>query len=250
MVNCKKMDELIKVGVTENSSDRITSLELVKQINLFREQEGNRSELHHKTMLDIIRDEFDDEIDKQKILPISYKDSMNREKPMFELSLSQAKQILVRESKFVRKAVISYIEKLENALRDKQPKLPKTFSEALRLAAEQAERIEKQQMLLEEQKPKVDFFDSVADSKTAVPMNSVAKVLDISGYGRNNLFEFLRNEKILMANNQPYQKYIDCGYFRIIEQKYMKNDEVCINFKTLVYQRGIEFIRRTILKNK
>ena len=42
---------------------------------------------------------------------------MNREKPMFELTTAQAKQVLVRESKFVRKAVIHYIEELENRLK-------------------------------------------------------------------------------------------------------------------------------------
>ena len=57
---------------------------------------------------------------------------------MFELTLSQAKQVLVRESKFVRKAVIAYIEKLETALKVKF-QVPTTFAEALRLAAVQQE---------------------------------------------------------------------------------------------------------------
>lgn len=113
------MEEL---KVLENG--KITSLELRDQINLFRKQEGSRAELQHKTLLDIIRDEFEDEIDEQKILPSSYKDSMNREKPMFELTISQAKQVLVRESKFVRKAVINRLEylerKLENVITEEQ----------------------------------------------------------------------------------------------------------------------------------
>lgn len=99
------------------NKNTITSLEILEQINLFRKQEGNRAELQHKTLLEIIRDEFSEEIDEQKILLISYKDSMNREKPMFELTTAQAKQVLVRESKFVRKAVIHYIEELENRLK-------------------------------------------------------------------------------------------------------------------------------------
>ena len=99
------------------NKNTITSLELLKQINLFRKQEGNRAELQHKTLLEIIRDEFFEEIDEQKILLISYRDSMNREKPMFELTTAQAKQVLVRESKFVRKRVIHYIEELENRLK-------------------------------------------------------------------------------------------------------------------------------------
>lgn len=127
--------------------------------------------------------------------------------------------------------------------------VPTTFAEALRLAADQQEKIEEQAKLLEEQKPKVEFFDTVADSKTAISMNDVAKVLGIKGMGRNNLFEFLRNEKILMSNNVPFQIYVDRGYFRVIEQKYMKNGEPCMNIKTLVYQKGVDFISKTI-KNK
>lgn len=101
---------------------------------------------------------------------------------------------------------------------------------------------------IEEMKPKAEFFDAVADSKTAIPMNEVAKVLNIPGYGRNNLFEFLRNESILDRNNIPYQRYVDNGWFRVVEQSYTKNGEHCINFKTLVYQRGVDGIRKRILK--
>ena len=44
----------------------------------------------------------------------------------------------------------------------------------------------------------------------------------------------------------PYQKYIDCGWFRVIEQKYTKNGEEHISIKTLVYQKGVDAIRRKI----
>ena len=101
---------------------------------------------------------------------------------------------------------------------------------------------------IEEMKPKADFFDAVADSKTAISMNEVAKVLAIKGYGRNNLFEFLRNEGILDKFNVPYQRYVDCGWFRVIEQKYMKNGEPVVSTKTLVYQKGVDAIRKRIVK--
>ncbi|WP_175613062.1 hypothetical protein [Fusobacterium mortiferum] len=98
------------------NKDRITSLELLDQINIFRKQEGNRAKLKHKSLLEIIRNEFEEEIDWQKILPMSYKDSYDREQPMFVLSYNQAKQVLLRESKFVRRAVIHYVERLEEEL--------------------------------------------------------------------------------------------------------------------------------------
>ena len=78
--------------------------------------------------------------------------------------------------------------------------------------------------------------------------NSIeTSVLNAPGVGRNKLFEFLRNRKILMRNNQPYQKYVDCGYFRIIEQKYERpNGDTCINIKTLVYQKGVKYIQELL----
>ena len=101
---------------------------------------------------------------------------------------------------------------------------------------------------IEEMKPKAEFFDAVADSKTAISMNEVAKVLNIKGYGRNNLFEFLRNRKVLDRWNVPYQKYVDNGWFRVIEQHYQKNGEPIVTTKTLVYQKGVDGIRKMIEK--
>lgn len=125
--------------------------------------------------------------------------------------------------------------------------VPKTLPEALRLAADQAEKIE--QLAAENAKllPKAEFFDAVTDSKTAIPIGDVAKILDV-GIGRNKLFEFLRQKDILTYDNRPYQRYIDSGYFRVVEQKYEAGGEVRINIKTLVFQKGIDFIRKQLQK--
>lgn len=116
--------------------EMITSKDLLVQVNLFREQEykskqangtlteaekkrGKFAKLEHKDLLDIIRDEFSEEIGAGKISPTSYKDQWNRNQPMFILTYNQAKQVLLRESKFVRRAIIHYIELLEQAIIDK-----------------------------------------------------------------------------------------------------------------------------------
>lgn len=78
-------------------------------------------------------------------------------------------------------------------------------------------------------------------------MDQVAKVLAIPSIGRNKLFELLRNMGVLQSNNIPYQAYIDRGYFRTIEAKYTKpNGDTCINIKTLVYQKGVDYIRSRV----
>jgi prophage antirepressor len=140
----------IQQGITTKKT--ITSLELVEQINLFRKEEGKDVELQHKTMLAIIRDEFEEEIGQQKILPTSYKDQWNREQPMFELTIAQGKQVLLRESKFVRRHVVAWLERFEEANK------PMTAGEILMaqaqgmIALEKAQQLQAQQIALQNER--------------------------------------------------------------------------------------------------
>lgn len=100
----------------------------------------------------------------------------------------------------------------------------------------------------EEMKPKADFYDDVTGSSDTIEIGEVAKVLNC-GIGRNKLFDFLRKEKVLMKNNIPKQHFVDEGYFRVIETKYTKpNGDVSINLKTVVYQKGVDYIRKLLIK--
>lgn len=135
-----------------------------------------------------------------------------------------------------------------------QALIPKDYPSALRAYADEYEKrmiAENENKLLSEDnermKPKADFFDAVADSKDAIEIGKVAKVLNYPGVGRNKLFDILRKQNVLMRDNIPYQKYIDNGCFRTIEQKYMlPNGETRISIKTLVYQKGVEHIRKVL----
>lgn len=157
----------------------------------------------------------------------------------YNLSVDMAKHICLMSRTDKGKKCRQYLIDLEKAWNTPE----QVMARALKLADQTIARLKEENSIL---KPKADFFDAVADSKTAISMNEVAKVLAIDGYGRNNLFEFLRNEKILDRYNVPYQRYIDSGWFRVIEQKYMKNGELCVSTKTLVYQKGVDGIRKRI----
>ena len=122
---------------------------------------------------------------------------------------------------------------------------PTTFAEALRALADKVEQNEKLAAENAKLLPKAEFFDAVTDSRSAISIGEVAKVLDM-GIGQNKLFAYLREKKILDYHNIPYQEYIDRGYFRTVEQKYDVRGEVRINIKTLVFQKGIDFIRRKL----
>ena len=167
---------------------------------------------------------------------------LNENQTNFLFSLSRNTPIIVRFKLSLTKAFSIMKQKLsQNTF-----KIPQTFSEALLLASKQAEQIEHQNKLLLEQKPKVDFFEAVTGSKDTIDMGCVAKVLN-KKIGRNKLFDFLRENKILMPNNVPYQKFCDCGYFRVIETKYNKPDgSTHIGLKTLVYQKGVNYINKLL----
>lgn len=166
-----------------------------------------------------------------------------RELTDHNLTVDMAKHICLMSRTEKGKECRQYLIELEKAWNTPE----QIMARALRVAEQ---TISSLNVKVLEMKPKADFFDAVADSKTAISMNDVSKVLAIKGYGRNNLFEFLRNEGILDRNNVPYQRYVDCGWFRVIEQKYTKNGEQCVTTKTLVYQKGVDAIRKRILEKE
>lgn len=149
-----------------------------------------------------------------------------------------------------KEAYIQEFNRMERELRSQDNILaPRTLKDALLLAAsleEEREALEAQNKVMI---PKAEFYDAVVGSSTAIDIGRVARVLNFRGMGRNNLFAFLRETRILMGDNLPYQEYIDRGYFRIIEQRYQTQDgETRISLKTLVYQPGVDFIRRKLIE--
>lgn len=117
---------------------------------------------------------------------------------------------------------------------------------ATKLKEERMARLEAEKKV-QVMKPKAEFYDDVAGSKDSIEMGHVAKVLGIKGIGRNKLFSILRDKKVLDRNNVPYQSYVDRGYFRVLEQKYtVPSGEVKINIKTMVFQKGVDFIRKVV----
>jgi len=165
------------------------------------------------------------------------------ESGLYSLILSSKLESAKKFKRWITSEVIPQIRKTGSY------HVPKTYAEALRRLADEAEKMEALQKQNQLMQPKAEFFDAVTDSKTAIPLGDVAKILDM-GIGRNKLFEFLRQKNILTYDNRPYQKYIDAGYFRVIEQKYEVNGEVRINIKTLVFQKGIDWIRKQLVKER
>lgn len=128
-------------------------------------------------------------------------------------------------------------------------KMPETLDDAMKVIGLLQKNIRELESELGAQSHKVAFFDSVAESKYAISIRDLAKVLSFNNMSRKQLFDFLKQEKVLTEDNTPYQKYIDAGYFRVIEQHYIKRCEKVVTTKTLVYQKGVDFVRKLVTSN-
>lgn len=125
-------------------------------------------------------------------------------------------------------------------------RVPTKFSEALRLAAEQAEIIEKQNELIAIQAPKVEYYDSFIERGNATCFRDTAKQI---GIGQKEFIEWLINHNYIFRNNKnqlkPYIHYTP-KYF-IIKDFVNQNGEKA-GTQTLITAEGKAYFKRELDK--
>jgi prophage antirepressor-like protein len=188
-------------------------------------------------------------LDEDEVSKVYLTDSLGREQEttivneagLYSLVLTSNMPKAKDFKRWITHEVIPQIRKTGAYSLDPRQLIAAAVIEAQKIIAEQEKKIK-------ELEPKAEFFDAVAGSKDAIDMNRAAKLIyEETRMGRNKLFKLLREKGVLMKDNIPYQEYIDKGYFRTIEQKYTKPDGTThIYIKTLVYQKGLDFIRKVI----
>ena len=117
--------------------------------------------------------------------------------------------------------------------------------------AEEYEEKKALEAKIEEQKPLVEYAEHIQASKDVIDMKSMAKLASKNGIkiGRNKLFSFLRDRKILDSENIPYANYMDKEWFQVVESTYtFSNGEEKITKTTLVKPKGQLGIVRQLKK--
>ncbi|OHD13477.1 MAG: hypothetical protein A2Y41_00330 [Spirochaetes bacterium GWB1_36_13] len=103
---------------------------------------------------------------------------------------------------------------------------------------------------IEEDKPKVEFYEAVAENKGLISVQEFAKLV---GIGSNTLFQILRKEKILFhqdGRNLPFQKYLNAGYFKIREEFFEKQGERQLYIRVYITGKGQGWLRRLLFEKK
>lgn len=198
----------------------------------------------HADVMRDIRNLLDQGVAERNFALSEYKDSTGRKLPCYNLT---KKGCLILASGYdakLREKIIDRWEELEEAKQTEGFQIPQSYSEALMLAAKQAEQIEQANRTINRLQPKADFADAAFQAEGKVDIGQAAKILGLP-FGRNTLFKKLKEKGIFFVNrNEPKQKYIDAKYFELTQLPpiHRHNHPDIITMKVICTQKGLAFI--------
>lgn len=213
---------------------------------------------HNKVIRDIQNLSCSDEFRAANFGVSSYISLQNKEFPMYVMTKDGFSFLVMGytgvKAGMFKEEYIKAFNKMEETINNGGFNVPKSFREALLLAAEQQEVIENQQKQIEEKnakieadKPKVLFSEAVSASNKSILVRELAKLITQNGYqiGEKQLYERLRKAGYLCSvgesRNQPYQTYMNIGLFEIKKRVIMDGDEAKVYNTTVVTPKGVHY---------
>lgn len=175
-----------------------------------------------------------------------------RPETVYHLSVSCLEYLTVKANREVFEVYRQCRQVVSNIMRGNLPDFSNPAASA-RAWAEQYEQTQKAlaesaeaAAQLAEAKPKVLFYDAVQVAANAVSFSEAAKWLKIKGMeGRNRLTKRLKADKILKANLEPMQQYIDAGYFEVQAQTFRAGQkEQRVAGTTRVTPKGLQWLAK------
>lgn len=136
-----------------------------------------------------------------------------RPRKEYYFKMDAAKELAMVENNEQGKAIRKYFIEIEKKSRAMFAAIPQSLPEALRLAADLAEQLDKQ-------RPLVAFAETCAASQDSVLVRELAKICSKQGIniGEHRLYRRLRAWKMIFSNStEPYQEFVDRGYFEVTQ---------------------------------
>lgn len=164
---------------------------------------------------------------------VEYRDAKGESRPCYQLTKTGCLILASGYNAVLREKIINRWIELEMA---NAPKLPQTFAEALRLAAEQAEENERlmiengelrkdntakdativeQDRTISLMKPKAAYYDAILNNPHTLNTTSIASDYGLTPQKFNKLLHSLGIQKKVGGVWIPFAKYISQGYTKI-----------------------------------
>ncbi|MGL4751365.1 MAG: phage antirepressor KilAC domain-containing protein [Aeromonadaceae bacterium] len=226
------MNQLIAM----NAEMTMSSLDFMGVINSERVAAGESAHEPRKFLAKVV-DELDlDETGKKFRL-----NSNQTESAYYDLTMDQMMLVGMRESKTVRRNVLSKLKQMEI------PKVPQTYAAALLEAGRLAMDLEQSQQQLAIAAPKAEFVDRYMSAPETFGFRQVAKKLHMK---ENELRDFLMDNRVmyyLSGRLTAYANHVDAGRFEQVSGV-AGNDHAYTQSKFTT--KGVEWLAGEIAKSK
>lgn len=182
---------------------------------------------NHKDVMRSIREMEDAwvKVNGRKFALVEYKDAKGEMRPCYSLSKTECLYVATKFNDEARAKLILRWEELETK-EVSVTKVPTTFAEALRLAADQAEKLEEQERQLAASskeivelsgtittmQPKVTYVDKILASKETVTTTQIAQDYGQSAKSFNILLRNFGIQHKVGGQWILYAKYLPSGY--------------------------------------
>jgi phage antirepressor YoqD-like protein len=104
--------------------------------------------------------------------------------------------------------------------------------------------------MIAEIKPKADIAEKFIESECYLLLQDFVKSYPQCGFGRNLMFKFLRDKRVLDGSNNPFQLYVNKGYFVVKPNGgYHTRVGYQETFTTYLTAAGVEWLINYLAKN-
>lgn len=106
--------------------------------------------------------------------------------------------------------------------------------------------------------PKADFYEDFLSTESFFTVGQIAKGFAIKNLGRNKLYKYLKDHKILITTDEPYQSHVNHGHVVQRKSKYKKKvfdnngelTEKLFDYEYVVFTpKGVAYLYRKLQKD-